>query len=171
MLRALDHLSGSGADLVLMNLQYAPAVLDQLEAPTTASREMLQIIEMIAAENDIAHFRRFEIMRHWRVDRGIPFDQMISNFDGNWLHQNDWSYDCIAKALCPPAPAKQLLRRQSMAPSHGTNRVSARDNLGNNARFVLVAPPPPATGPGEDFQPAYRLGDSIMLCVHSKPNG
>jgi hypothetical protein len=20
-----------------------------------------------------------------------PFDQMISNFDGNWLHQNDWS--------------------------------------------------------------------------------
>jgi hypothetical protein len=25
---------------------------------------------------------------------------MISNFDGNWLHQNDWSYNCIAEALC-----------------------------------------------------------------------
>jgi acyl-CoA thioesterase I len=25
---------------------------------------------------------------------------MISNFDGNWLHQNDWSYNCIAQALC-----------------------------------------------------------------------
>lgn len=44
-------------------------------------------------------FRRFEIMRYWHVDRGIPFDQMIS-IDGNWLHQNDWSYNCIAQALC-----------------------------------------------------------------------
>jgi hypothetical protein len=43
--------------------------------------------------------RRFEIMRHWHVDRGIPFDRMISNFDGNWLHQTDWSYNCIAQTL------------------------------------------------------------------------
>jgi hypothetical protein len=38
-------------------------------------------------------------MRHWHVDRGIPFDRMISNFDGNWPHQTDWSYNCIAQAL------------------------------------------------------------------------
>jgi acyl-CoA thioesterase I len=100
MLRGLDHLSGANADLVLMDLQCAPAVLDQREVPTAPTREMLEIIEMIAAEHDIALFRRFEIMRHWHVDRGIPFDRMISNFDGNWLHQNDWSYNCIAQALC-----------------------------------------------------------------------
>jgi hypothetical protein len=44
---------------------------------------VLEIIEVIAAEHDIALFRRFEIMRHWHVDRGIRFDRMISNFDGN----------------------------------------------------------------------------------------
>ena len=57
---------------------------------------MLEIIEVIAGEHDIALFRRFEIMRHWLVNRGIPFDRMISNFDGNWLH---WSYNCIAQTL------------------------------------------------------------------------
>jgi hypothetical protein len=99
VLRGLDHLSDANADLVLMDLQCAPAVLDQREVPTAPTREMLEIIKIIAAEHDIALFRRFEIMRHWHVDRGIPFDRMISNFDGNWLHQNDWSYNCIAQAL------------------------------------------------------------------------
>lgn len=60
---------------------------------------MLEIIEVIAVGHGIALFRRFEIMRHWHVDRGIPFDRMISNFDGNWLHQTDWSYNCIAQTL------------------------------------------------------------------------
>jgi acyl-CoA thioesterase I len=84
---------------ILMNLQYAPAVLDQ-QQPTPATRAMLDIIARIAADSELALFRRFEIMRHWHVVDGIPFDQTISNFDGNWLHQNDWSYNCIAEALC-----------------------------------------------------------------------
>jgi hypothetical protein len=41
------------------------------------------------------HLQKFAV----HVDRGIPFDQTISNFDGNWLHQNDWSYNCIAPAF------------------------------------------------------------------------
>jgi len=53
-----------------------------------------------ASDSGIALFRRFEIMRYWRVTGGVTFEQMISNFDGNWLHQNDWSYNCIAQALC-----------------------------------------------------------------------
>ncbi|MGY3585580.1 hypothetical protein ACVIGB_005365 [Bradyrhizobium sp. USDA 4341] len=61
---------------------------------------MLRIVEMIAAEHDVALFRRFEIMRYWHVERGIRMDEMISNFDGKWLYQNDWSYNCIAQALC-----------------------------------------------------------------------
>jgi hypothetical protein len=40
------------------------------------------------------------LIHRTEADRGIPFDQMIGNFDGNWLHQNDWSYNCIAQALC-----------------------------------------------------------------------
>jgi hypothetical protein len=85
-----------------MNLQCAPVVLDQHEASTAATTEMLRIIDVIAAVHDVALFRSFEIMRFWHVDRGIPFDQMISNFDGNWLHQNDWSYDCWLRHCAEP---------------------------------------------------------------------
>jgi hypothetical protein len=37
---------------------------------------------------------------------------------------------------------------------------------GEPARFVLIAPLPPTTGIGEDFQSAHWLRDSIMCCVH-----
>ncbi|MBR1009971.1 SGNH/GDSL hydrolase family protein [Bradyrhizobium diazoefficiens] len=100
IVKGLDDLSTIGADVVLMNLQFAPALLDQQEAPTPETQQMLDIIATIARNSGVALFRRFEIMRYWHVDRGIPFDQMISNFDGNWLHQNDWSYKCVASALC-----------------------------------------------------------------------
>src|SRR5712675_182886 len=58
-----------------------------------------------------------------------------------------------------------------MASSHGTDRVSARRDLGNNPGLVLIAPCPPPSGTGEHFQPPDRLGDSTMFSVHSKPNG
>jgi hypothetical protein len=29
----------------------------------------------------------------------VPLDQMKNKFDRNLLHQNDWSYNCIAQAL------------------------------------------------------------------------
>jgi lysophospholipase L1-like esterase len=44
ILRGLDHLAGTGADVVLMNLQFAPALLDQKEVPTRATQEMQDII-------------------------------------------------------------------------------------------------------------------------------
>jgi hypothetical protein len=101
ILRGLDHLSGMRTDIILMNLQYAPALLDQQQqGPTPATQQMLDIIARIASDSGIALFRRFDIMRYWRLTGGVTFDQMISNFDGNWLHQNDWSYNCIAQALC-----------------------------------------------------------------------
>ena len=98
ILEGLDQLKGYPADVVLMNLQYAPALIDQ-ERPKPATQEMLDIIARVAETSNIGLFRRFEIMRYWRQQGGVPFDQMISNFDGNCLHQNDWSYNCIAEAL------------------------------------------------------------------------
>ncbi|MGY3698729.1 hypothetical protein ACVIGA_008871 [Bradyrhizobium sp. USDA 3240] len=69
------------------------------------------------------------------------------------------------------APAKQLLRRQSMPSRYRTDRVAARNDLRNNPRLVLVAPLPPTAGSSEDLKPPHRLRDSTMHCVHSKPNG
>jgi hypothetical protein len=60
---------------------------------------MVAMIEDAATRARVNLFRRFALMRHWNVDDKIPFDAMISNFDGNNLHQNDWSYNCVAEAL------------------------------------------------------------------------
>ena len=98
--RGLDHLRGCKADVILMDLQYAPALLDEREQAKPATSQTLDLIATAAGESNVGLFRRFEIMKYWHTVGQVSFEQMISNFDGNWLHQNDWSYDWIAKALC-----------------------------------------------------------------------
>ena len=97
--KGIEHLRGVQADVILMDLQYAPALLDKDE-PKPATREMLNLIADAAARSGSGLFRRFEIMKFWHQVGHVPFEYMISNADGNWLHQNDWSYNCIAQALC-----------------------------------------------------------------------
>src|ERR1700686_3804677 len=58
-----------------------------------------------------------------------------------------------------------------MPSGHGRDRLAARYNLSNDPRLVLVAPRSPTTGTGEHLEPMNRLSDSIIHCVHSKPNG
>src|ERR1700681_4213744 len=58
-----------------------------------------------------------------------------------------------------------------MASSHGADRISARRDLGDNPRLVLIAPCPPPPGAGKHLQPADWLRDSTMFSVHSKPSG
>jgi acyl-CoA thioesterase I len=96
----LAYLQKIQTDTILMNLQYAPALLDDDRVEKPATTEMLKIIAAAASTWRVGLFDRFGIMKLWHEKQGVPFDQMISNFDGNWLHQNDWSYNCIAQALC-----------------------------------------------------------------------
>jgi hypothetical protein len=72
--QGLLRLKATGADVVLIDPQYAPSVI---------------------AEH-IGVFHRFELMRHWYLVEHLPFETFISA-DG--LHMNDWSYACLAKAL------------------------------------------------------------------------
>src|ERR1700676_1074079 len=58
-----------------------------------------------------------------------------------------------------------------MPSGHGRDRLAARYNLSNDPRLVLVAPRSPTTRTGEHLEPMNRLSDSIIHCVHSKPNG
>jgi hypothetical protein len=68
--RGLDHLADSSADVVLTDLQFAPAPLDQKEAPTPATQEMQEMQDIIAKDSGVALFRRFKIMRHWPIGQG-----------------------------------------------------------------------------------------------------
>jgi hypothetical protein len=107
----LKRLKGMSMDIVLMDLQYAPAVL---QYPTEAER-MVALIAEAAKEAGANVFRRFALMGYWNVIERIPFDQTINREpDGVQLHQNDWSYAGVATALakaitaaagCGEAPA------------------------------------------------------------------
>jgi hypothetical protein len=81
----------AGADVVLIDPQFAPKVIAKPDA-----EEMVALISATAKREDVDLFRRFDVMRHWRdVDR-LGFETFVSP-DG--LHMNDWSYACMAKGL------------------------------------------------------------------------
>jgi acyl-CoA thioesterase I len=79
-----------GADFVLMNLQYVPAVV---AAPDKEAYE--RIMAAAAKEYDAGLFRRYDIMRGWYED-GMPYAQFVQ-LDG--LHLNDFGQKCIGKLL------------------------------------------------------------------------
>jgi acyl-CoA thioesterase I len=87
----LARLKALGADAILMDLQFAPRVIEKLEA-----EPMVSLIAAAAKRDNVDLFRRFAVMRDWIETRHIPFQQSLAP-DG--LHLNDWSYGCVAKLL------------------------------------------------------------------------
>jgi hypothetical protein len=92
----LRLLGGYQMDVVVMDPQYAPAVIQQ---PLRAER-MVGLIAQAASRAGANVFRRFALMGYWNVVDQVPFDKMIATEDdGTKLHQNDWSYERVAQAL------------------------------------------------------------------------
>jgi acyl-CoA thioesterase-1 len=87
----LRRLRASGADVILMNPQYAPKVISKREA-----EGMVDLIDAAARETHVDLFQRYAVMRYWRLTEGLPFGAFVSPDE---LHMNDWSYGCIAKLL------------------------------------------------------------------------
>ncbi|MBX9711782.1 MAG: SGNH/GDSL hydrolase family protein [Xanthobacteraceae bacterium] len=88
----VSRIQAIGADVVLIDPQYVPAVTAQKEG---ASR-MVKLIKDIATLKKVSVFPRFEVMRHWHEDEKLPFDTFVIS-DG--LHMNDWGYACFAQLL------------------------------------------------------------------------
>jgi len=87
----LARVKAAGADVVLIDPQYAPRVLAK---PNVGG--MVSLIAATAKAEHVGLFHRFDLMRHWYERDHLPFDTFVSS-DG--LHMNDWSYACLAKAL------------------------------------------------------------------------
>lgn len=87
----LKRLRESGADVVLINPQYAPKVITKHDVDG-----MVDLIHVAAKEANVDLFERFAVMRYWRLTEDLPFSAFISPDE---LHMNDWSYGCIAKLL------------------------------------------------------------------------
>jgi acyl-CoA thioesterase-1 len=79
-----------GANFVMMNLQYVPAVVALPD-----EEEYARVMAEVAKQKGAGLFRRFEIMRSWYND-GMPYAQFVTN-DG--LHLNDFGQKCIGKLL------------------------------------------------------------------------
>jgi hypothetical protein len=94
----LKRLKDLPMDVVLMDSQYTPAVL--LDDKVDAMARMISMIAAVAEDAKVNVFRRFALMRHWTVYDHIGLDQMIDLTDPDRLHLNDWSTDCVTKALC-----------------------------------------------------------------------
>jgi acyl-CoA thioesterase-1 len=101
-----------GADLVLIDPQYAPKVIAQPDI-----EDMVALISSAAAQEKVDVFHRFALMRHWHDIDGIPFEAFLSS-DG--LHMNDWGYSCFAKALADAVADAATPRESSNASANAT---------------------------------------------------
>lgn len=87
----VNKIRATGADVVLIDPQFAPKVIAKAEAA-----HMVELIAMTAKQEDVDLFRRYDVMRYWREVDHLTFGTFVSS-DG--LHMNDWSYACLAKGL------------------------------------------------------------------------
>src|SRR6202023_1577867 len=87
----LGEMKALGADVVLIDPQFAPKVIVKPEA-----EGMVSLIAAAATKRGVDLFPRFAIMRAWHQDEAIPFEQFIAP---DQLHMNDWGYACLAKLI------------------------------------------------------------------------
>jgi acyl-CoA thioesterase-1 len=82
-------------DVILMDLQYAPALLGPKERDT---RTMVSLISAVAGDAAVNLFPRFALMERWLAD-GVPLADMIDLTDGLNLHMSEWTTGCVTAAL------------------------------------------------------------------------
>jgi lysophospholipase L1-like esterase len=89
--QGLTMIKSTGADIVLIDPQFAPKVIAKPDA-----ERMVELIGATAKRENVDLFRRFALMRRWRDVDHIGFESFVSP-DG--VHMNDWSYGCLARSL------------------------------------------------------------------------
>lgn len=87
----VTRMQDAGIDVVLMDVQFAPAVL--LHA---GLREMERVIAAEARALGVPVIHRFAMMREWAEEGRMPLSVMLSR---DRLHMTDASYDCLARRI------------------------------------------------------------------------
>ncbi len=91
VIEGLTRIRSIGAEAVLIDTQYAPALCAKPDFPA-----FVKLMMNIERQFHISVFRRFLIMQYWHANLKMPIDTFLSS-DG--LHMNDWSYRRMAKLL------------------------------------------------------------------------
>jgi lysophospholipase L1-like esterase len=118
--RGLDLLASlrKPTDVILMDLQYVPALLTADRAPLAEQMVALIAEAAATARPPVNVFRRFAMMRAWHELEKISFDQIVHETDSLRLHQSKWATERLAGAVqlvieqalqssdnVPPAPS------------------------------------------------------------------
>src|SRR5665213_3744916 len=85
------------ADVILMDLQYVPAVL----TPATKHKAiaMVEAIGELARDAGVNVFRRFAFMKGLYQVEQVSFDRMVDPTDETRLHDSDWATQRVAWAV------------------------------------------------------------------------
>jgi acyl-CoA thioesterase I len=92
LMRAGVHrLKAAGIDVILMDVQFAPAVLSH-----ESYRDMLHAIAAVGVAEGVPVFRRFQLMQSWDETGVMPMHAALAD---DRLHMTDRSYGCLARLL------------------------------------------------------------------------
>jgi hypothetical protein len=93
----LTQLAKAPLDIVLMDLQYTPAVL--VKEQVGGAYDMERFINEVAASASVPVnvFKRFDLMRRWHNCEKVSFDRMVDPSDPDRLHHSD----CNPGGGCP----------------------------------------------------------------------
>jgi acyl-CoA thioesterase I len=108
----LKRLKAAGADVVLINPQYAPKVIAKHDVDS-----MVDLIDATVRDTHVDLFQRFALMRYWRLTEDMSFTTFLSPDE---LHMNDWSYGCVAKLLA--SSIVEAATRATITATAGTKR-------------------------------------------------
>ena len=89
--QGVEKLKESGAEVILINPQYAPKIIAK-----PGLGQSVDVITATAHDAEVGLFDRFSVMRYWVDTEHMAFEQFLSP---DLLHMNDWSYACVAKLL------------------------------------------------------------------------
>lgn len=87
----IDRMKAAGLDVVLLDQQYVPLVVDRPD-----EEEYVAAVAATAHERGVGLFSRFAVMRHWVVERKLPYGAFTI---ADKLHLNDFGYLCIGRLL------------------------------------------------------------------------
>lgn len=85
------------ADVILMDLQYVPAVLTPAKKDKAIA--MVDKISELARDAGVNVFRRFEFMKRLCEVERVSLDRIVDPTDDNRLHQSDWATERVAWAV------------------------------------------------------------------------
>jgi lysophospholipase L1-like esterase len=88
----ITRMQAAGADVVLIDPQYSPAVNKHAES----AGRMMNLLNKVAELRKVGVFPRFAVMKDWHEKQAIPIENFVIA-DG--LHMSDWGYACFAQLL------------------------------------------------------------------------